>query len=225
MSPSKHVSLFQQHDESLFSITVSKLMDLKKKNMDDKFIIGLSKVCKHFPPLVDRWGYMFLQLMTCLFHSSGHVLHEKSEHVIGFRLFVSRLSHVILIILWGSLIYIRTALKLKVSSHAVIDVNPKVWCKGLLCAWCVCLCLCALRFVNAVFFLLPKLHGILKTHCLECVASRAEVIPDIYMHLKTKDFTQIMSHRYTSINMLLVTMARENTVNKCMKCYLIEYLC
>ncbi|XP_041924731.1 DNA-dependent protein kinase catalytic subunit isoform X1 [Alosa sapidissima] len=93
-----------QHDESLFSVTVSKLMDLKKKNMDDKFIIGLSKVCKHFPPLVDR-------------------------------------------------------------------------------------------FVNAVFFLLPKLHGILKTHCLECVASRAEVIPDIYMHLKTKDFTQIMSHR------------------------------
>ncbi|KAL2085629.1 hypothetical protein ACEWY4_018949 [Coilia grayii] len=93
-----------QPDESFFSITVSKLSDLRKKNLDDKFIIGLSKVCKHFPPLVDR-------------------------------------------------------------------------------------------FVNAVFFLLPKLHGILKTHCLECVVSRAEVIPDIYMHLKTKDFTQIMSHR------------------------------
>ncbi|XP_031440254.1 DNA-dependent protein kinase catalytic subunit [Clupea harengus] len=93
-----------EHDESLFSLAVSKLKDLKKKNMDDKFIIGLSKVCKHFPPLVDS-------------------------------------------------------------------------------------------FVNAVFFLMPKLHGILKTHCLECVASRAEVIPDIYMHLKTKGFTQIMTHR------------------------------
>lgn len=50
----KHVGLFQEHDESLFSLAVSKLKDLKKKNMDDKFIIGLSKVCKHFPPLVDR---------------------------------------------------------------------------------------------------------------------------------------------------------------------------
>uniref|UniRef100_A0A8C5C786 DNA-dependent protein kinase catalytic subunit n=1 Tax=Gadus morhua TaxID=8049 RepID=A0A8C5C786_GADMO len=51
------------------------------------------------------------------------------------------------------------------------------------------------RFVNSVFFLLPKLHGVLKTHCLECVLSRAEVIPDIYMLLQTKGFVQMMAHR------------------------------
>uniref|UniRef100_A0A8C1YUK1 DNA-dependent protein kinase catalytic subunit n=1 Tax=Cyprinus carpio TaxID=7962 RepID=A0A8C1YUK1_CYPCA len=50
-------------------------------------------------------------------------------------------------------------------------------------------------FVNPVFYLLPKLHGILKTHCLECVLSRADVIPEIYLHLKTKGLSQIMSHR------------------------------
>ena len=52
------------------------------------------------------------------------------------------------------------------------------------------------RFVNSVFFLLPKLHGVLKTHCLECVLSRAEVIPDIYMLLQTKGFVQMMAHRW-----------------------------
>uniref|UniRef100_A0A672S298 DNA-dependent protein kinase catalytic subunit n=1 Tax=Sinocyclocheilus grahami TaxID=75366 RepID=A0A672S298_SINGR len=49
------------------------------------------------------------------------------------------------------------------------------------------------RFVNPVFYLLPKLHGILKTHCLECVLSRADVIPEIYLHLKTKGLSQIMN--------------------------------
>uniref|UniRef100_A0A8C5C632 DNA-dependent protein kinase catalytic subunit n=1 Tax=Gadus morhua TaxID=8049 RepID=A0A8C5C632_GADMO len=78
--------------------------ELKKKDLDDKFIICLSKVSKHFPPFMDR-------------------------------------------------------------------------------------------FVNSVFFLLPKLHGVLKTHCLECVLSRAEVIPDIYMLLQTKGFVQMMAHR------------------------------
>ncbi|XP_028826126.1 DNA-dependent protein kinase catalytic subunit isoform X2 [Denticeps clupeoides] len=92
-----------QHEESLFSLIVEKLIALKK-DKEDKFIICLSKVCKHFPPVVDR-------------------------------------------------------------------------------------------FVNAVFFLLPKLHGILKTCCLECVLSRADVIPEIFLHLKTKSFTQIMGHR------------------------------
>lgn len=52
------------------------------------------------------------------------------------------------------------------------------------------------RFVNHVFFLLPKLHGLLKTFCLECVLSRADVIPDIFLHLKTTGFTQMMSHRW-----------------------------
>ncbi|XP_078072249.1 DNA-dependent protein kinase catalytic subunit isoform X3 [Mustelus asterias] len=51
------------------------------------------------------------------------------------------------------------------------------------------------RFLNAVFFLLPKLYGVLKTHCLEVVMYRAEEISDIYLQLKSKDFAQIMSHR------------------------------
>ncbi|KAM9553657.1 DNA-dependent protein kinase catalytic subunit [Salvelinus alpinus] len=93
-----------QPDASLLSLTVNKLTDLKKKDLDDKFIICLSKVSKHFPPFMDR-------------------------------------------------------------------------------------------FVNVVSYLLPKLHGMLKTHCLECIFSRADVIPDIYLLLKTKGFTQIMAHR------------------------------
>ncbi|KAL1006455.1 hypothetical protein UPYG_G00072620 [Umbra pygmaea] len=93
-----------QPDASLLSLTATKLTDLKTKNLDDKFIICLSKVSKHFPPFMDR-------------------------------------------------------------------------------------------FVNAVFYLLPKTHGVLKTHCLESVLCRADVIPDIYLLLQTKGFTQIMAHR------------------------------
>ncbi|XP_006880480.1 PREDICTED: DNA-dependent protein kinase catalytic subunit-like isoform X2 [Elephantulus edwardii] len=50
-------------------------------------------------------------------------------------------------------------------------------------------------FMNAVFFLLPKFHGVMKTLCLEVVLSRAEEIADIYLELKSKDFKQIMRHR------------------------------
>ncbi|KAK2522227.1 Prkdc [Columba guinea] len=51
------------------------------------------------------------------------------------------------------------------------------------------------RFMNAVFFLIPKLHGVMKTYCLEVIMCRAEEIPDLHLQLKTKDFTQIMNHR------------------------------
>ncbi|MEQ2314116.1 hypothetical protein AMECASPLE_008745, partial [Ameca splendens] len=90
--------------QELFSLAATKIMNLKKKDLDDKFIICLNKVSKHFPPFMDR-------------------------------------------------------------------------------------------FVNHVFFLLPKLHGILKIHCLECVLSRADVIPDIFLQLKSSGFIQMMSHR------------------------------
>nr|CBN81784.1 DNA-dependent protein kinase catalytic subunit [Dicentrarchus labrax] len=93
-----------EHHQELLSHAASKITHLKKKDMDDKFIICLNKVSKHFPPFMDR-------------------------------------------------------------------------------------------FVNHVFFLLPKLHGILKTHCLECVLSRADVIPDIFLQLKTTGFIQMMGHR------------------------------
>ncbi|KAM9198416.1 DNA-dependent protein kinase catalytic subunit isoform 2-T2 [Dugong dugon] len=51
------------------------------------------------------------------------------------------------------------------------------------------------RFMNVVFFLLPKFHGVMKTLCLEVVLCRAEEIADLYLELKSKDFKQIMRHR------------------------------
>uniref|UniRef100_A0A8C4XNR5 DNA-dependent protein kinase catalytic subunit n=1 Tax=Falco tinnunculus TaxID=100819 RepID=A0A8C4XNR5_FALTI len=51
------------------------------------------------------------------------------------------------------------------------------------------------RFMNAVFFLIPKLHGVMKTYCLEVIMCRAEEVPDLHLQLKSKDFIQIMKHR------------------------------
>ncbi|MBZ3885751.1 DNA-dependent protein kinase catalytic subunit [Sciurus carolinensis] len=51
------------------------------------------------------------------------------------------------------------------------------------------------RFLNALFFLLPKFHGVMKTLCLEVVLCRAEGITDLYFQLKSKDFIQVMRHR------------------------------
>ncbi|XP_034980550.2 DNA-dependent protein kinase catalytic subunit [Zootoca vivipara] len=51
------------------------------------------------------------------------------------------------------------------------------------------------RFMNTVFFLIPKLHGVMKTYCLEVVMCRAQEIADLYLQLKSKDFTQVMNHR------------------------------
>ncbi|XP_072708622.1 DNA-dependent protein kinase catalytic subunit isoform X1 [Ciconia boyciana] len=51
------------------------------------------------------------------------------------------------------------------------------------------------RFMNAVFFLIPKLHGVMKTYCLEVIMCQAEEIPDLHLQLKSKDFIQIMNHR------------------------------
>ncbi|XP_029313652.1 DNA-dependent protein kinase catalytic subunit [Cottoperca gobio] len=100
----KNMTEVDDHRQELLSLAGSKITNLKKKDMDDKFIICLNKVSKHFPPFMDR-------------------------------------------------------------------------------------------FVNFVFSLLPKLHGILKTNCLECVLSRADVIPEIFLHLKTTGFIQMMVHR------------------------------
>ncbi|XP_068566169.1 DNA-dependent protein kinase catalytic subunit [Cebidichthys violaceus] len=100
----KNMTETDDHRQELLNLAASKITNLKKKDMDDKFIICLNKVSKHFPPFMDR-------------------------------------------------------------------------------------------FVNHVFSLLPKLHGVLKTLCLECVLSRADVIPDIFLHLKTTGFIQMMGHR------------------------------
>ncbi|CAJ1081863.1 DNA-dependent protein kinase catalytic subunit [Xyrichtys novacula] len=100
----KNMTDMNEHHQELLNLAATKITHLKKKEIDDRFIICLNKVSKHFPPFMDR-------------------------------------------------------------------------------------------FVNYVFYLLPKLHGILKTQCLECVLSRAEVIPDIFMQLKISGFVQMMSHR------------------------------
>ncbi|XP_049981118.1 DNA-dependent protein kinase catalytic subunit [Alexandromys fortis] len=50
-------------------------------------------------------------------------------------------------------------------------------------------------FLNAVFFLLPKFHGVMKTLCLEVVLYRAEMTTGLYLQLKSKDFLQVMKHR------------------------------
>ncbi|XP_036089192.1 DNA-dependent protein kinase catalytic subunit [Rousettus aegyptiacus] len=51
------------------------------------------------------------------------------------------------------------------------------------------------RFMNTVFFLLPKFHGVMKTLCLEVVLCRSDEVTDLYLKLKSKDFIQIMKHR------------------------------
>ncbi|XP_061073095.1 DNA-dependent protein kinase catalytic subunit [Conger conger] len=94
----------KQSEGPLFDLTANKLKELKKMNKDDRFILCLSKVSRHYPPFVDG-------------------------------------------------------------------------------------------FLSQVFYLLPKMHGLLKTHCLECVLSRADNIPDVYFELKTKDFSRVMGHR------------------------------
>ncbi|KAM4534321.1 DNA-dependent protein kinase catalytic subunit isoform 1-T1 [Odontesthes bonariensis] len=100
----KSMTEMDSHQQELLSLATTQITNLRKKDLDDKFIISLNKVSKHFPPFMDR-------------------------------------------------------------------------------------------FVIHVFSLLPKLHGILKTHCLECVLSRADVIPDIFLQLKTTGFIQMMGHR------------------------------
>ncbi|XP_024136141.1 DNA-dependent protein kinase catalytic subunit isoform X1 [Oryzias melastigma] len=100
----KNMSAMGNDLQELLNLAANKITNLKKKDLDDKFIICLNKVSKHFPPFMDR-------------------------------------------------------------------------------------------FVNHVFFLLPKLHGLLKTSCLECVLSRADVIPDIFLQLKTSGFIQTLGRR------------------------------
>ncbi|XP_060247015.1 DNA-dependent protein kinase catalytic subunit isoform X1 [Meriones unguiculatus] len=51
------------------------------------------------------------------------------------------------------------------------------------------------RFLNALFFMLPKFHGVMKTLCLEVVLCRAEEITGLYLELKSKNFLQVMRHR------------------------------
>ncbi|XP_061121318.1 DNA-dependent protein kinase catalytic subunit isoform X2 [Syngnathus typhle] len=100
----KNMTDNEKHNQELLSLAAHQITSLKKKEMNDKFIICVNKVSKHFPPFMDG-------------------------------------------------------------------------------------------FVNPVLYQLPKMHGTLKINCLECVLSRADVIPDIFLQLKTTGFIQIMGYR------------------------------
>ena len=49
------ILFFSQCHQELLNHAASKITNLKKKDMDDKFIICLNKVSKHFPPFMDQW--------------------------------------------------------------------------------------------------------------------------------------------------------------------------
>lgn len=59
---------FFQLQQELLNLAASKITNLKKKDLDDKFIICLNKVSKHFPPFMDRYvlGCCVCALRTCL---------------------------------------------------------------------------------------------------------------------------------------------------------------
>lgn len=49
----QHFFSWQLHQE-LLTMAVNKIGNLRKMGMDDKFIVCLNKVSKHFPPFMDR---------------------------------------------------------------------------------------------------------------------------------------------------------------------------
>lgn len=69
--------------------------------------------------------------------------------------------------------------------------------------------------MNTVFFLLPKFHGVMKTLCLEVVLCRSDEVTDLYLKLKSKDFIQIMKHRWVGRQLHL-------TFSRLIKCRLVQ---
>ncbi|KAI8501204.1 hypothetical protein Bbelb_212990, partial [Branchiostoma belcheri] len=51
------------------------------------------------------------------------------------------------------------------------------------------------RFVSKLLFMLPKLHGIFRTHCLEVIQGRVNVIDNLFLELKTRNFLGMLTHR------------------------------
>ncbi|XP_078691376.1 DNA-dependent protein kinase catalytic subunit-like isoform X2 [Branchiostoma floridae x Branchiostoma belcheri] len=51
------------------------------------------------------------------------------------------------------------------------------------------------RFVSKLLFMLPKLHGIFRTHCLEVIRGRVNVIDNLFLELKTRNFLGMLTHR------------------------------
>ena len=51
------------------------------------------------------------------------------------------------------------------------------------------------RFSAKLFYWLPRLHGIYKTHCLEIISRRVDHFTDVYAELKSKGFIDMLAHR------------------------------
>ncbi|XP_078611933.1 DNA-dependent protein kinase catalytic subunit-like isoform X3 [Branchiostoma floridae x Branchiostoma japonicum] len=51
------------------------------------------------------------------------------------------------------------------------------------------------RFVSKLLFMLPKLHGIFRTNCLEVIRGRVNVIDNLFLELKTRNFLGMLTHR------------------------------
>ncbi|XP_061821672.2 DNA-dependent protein kinase catalytic subunit isoform X1 [Nerophis lumbriciformis] len=104
----KNMTEDDHHHQELVHLAANQISSLKKKEINDRFIICVNKVSNHFPPFMDR-------------------------------------------------------------------------------------------FVKHIFYQLPKMHGMLRINCLECVLSRADVIPDIFLQLQTTGFIQMMGHKDEAI--------------------------
>ena len=51
------------------------------------------------------------------------------------------------------------------------------------------------RFTQQLLYRLPQIHGDFKTKCLEMLLSRASTIDDLFVELKSKNFTTLLQHR------------------------------
>ena len=50
--------------------------------------------------------------------------------------------------------------------------------------------------MSRILFMLPHVHGVFRTKCLEMVSSRADRVPRLFLQLKTMGFSGMLRHRY-----------------------------
>lgn len=100
---------FPQLHQKLFDLAAAKITNLKKKDLDDKFIICLNKISKHFPPFMDRYVlgrlscvsaefqemndfFFFFPLQVCepRFLSPAEVARRPEDVLLGVRAEPSR---------------------------------------------------------------------------------------------------------------------------------------
>ncbi|XP_065898419.1 DNA-dependent protein kinase catalytic subunit-like isoform X2 [Dysidea avara] len=62
------------------------------------------------------------------------------------------------------------------------------------------------RFSPKVLFMLPSHHGVFRTMLLEIVLSRARIIPDLFMELRTKGLASMLGHRDEATQMVCLQL-------------------